>query len=103
MLAASYKSNQQIMAVGENNIMMVLPSNQNDDRVPIKHNQPNRKIRLVDPEAGMDTTRRHDCPREGRLAEYDHVNGFFKGLLIMLPCSILLWVIAVWGVRSMVY
>ncbi len=88
--------------------MMVLNvRNQNDDRVPMENTQPNRKIRLVDPEVGVDPTRRHDCsrdcPREGSLPEYDHVNGFFKGLLIMLPCSILLWVIAIWGIQSMVY
>jgi len=84
--------------------MMVLNEcHQNDDRVPIESSQPNRKIRLVDPEAGMDPAQRNDCRREGRLLEYDPVNGFFKGLLIMLPCSILFWVIAIWGIRSMVY
>ena len=84
--------------------MMVLnESQQNYERVPIESTQPNRKIRLVDPDVGMDPTQRNDCRREGRLLEYDPVNGFFKGLLIMLPCSILLWVIAIWGVRSLIY
>ena len=84
--------------------MMVLnESQQNHERVSIESTQPNRKIRLVDPEVGMDPAQRNDCRREGRLLEYDPVNGFFKGLLIMLPCSILLWVIAIWGVRSMVF
>ena len=88
--------------------MMVLNEfQQNCERVPVESTQPNRKIRLVDPDVGMDPTRRHDCPhdcpREGSLPEYDYVNEFFKGLLIMLPCSILLWVIAIWGIRSMVY
>ena len=84
--------------------MMVLNEcHQNDDCVPMENTQPNRKIRLVDPDVGMDPAQRNDCRREGRLLEYDPVNGFFKGLLIMLPCSILLWVIAIWGVRSLVY
>ena len=52
---------------------------------------------------GKHPAQRNDCRREGRLLEYDPVNGFFKGLLIMLPCSILLWVIAIWGVRSLIY
>lgn len=84
--------------------MMVLnESRQNYERVPIESTQPNRKIRLVDPDLGIDPTQRNDFRREGRLLEYDQVNGFFKGLLIMLPCSILLWVIAIWGIRSLIY
>ena len=84
MLVFPDKSNQQIMALGEDNIMMVLPFHQNDDRVPIEHTQPDRKIRLVNPEAGMDPTRRNDyCPADGRLLECGHVNGF-----ISLPRSL---------------
>ena len=83
--------------------MILNECHQNDERVPIESTQPNRKIRLVDPEARMDPAQRNDCRREGRLLEYDQVNGFFKGLLIMLPCSILLWVIAIWGIRSLIY
>ena len=83
--------------------MILNECHQNDERVPIESTQPNRKIRLVDPEARMDPAQRTDCRREGRLLEYDQVNGFFKGLLIMLPCSILLWVIAIWGIRSLIY
>lgn len=84
--------------------MMVLnESRQNYERVPIESTQPNRKIRLVDPDLGIDPTQRNDFRREGRLLEYDQVNGFFKGLLIILPCSILLWVIAIWGIRSLIY
>jgi len=84
--------------------MMVLrESHRNCERVPVEHTRLNRKIRLVDPGAGMESTRRDDCRRKGRLLDYDPVNGFFKGLLIMLPCSILLWVAAIWGIRWMVH
>lgn len=84
--------------------MMVLrESHQNYERVPIEHTRLNPTIRLVDPGAGMDSTRRNECRREGCLLDYDPVNGFFKGLLIMLPCSILLWIIVIWGIRWMVY
>ena len=84
--------------------MMVLNgSQQNCERVPDESTQPNRKIRLVDPDVGMDPTQRINCRREGRLLEYDQENGFFKGLFIMLPCSILLWVIVIWGIRSLIY
>jgi len=83
--------------------MMVLNASHHYEGVPIGNTQPNRKIRLVDPDVGMDPTQQNDCRLAGRSLEYDPVNGFFKGLLIMLPCSILLWVLAIWGVRSMVY
>ena len=84
--------------------MMVLnKSHRNYERNPIENAHPNRKIRLVGPDVGMDPTQRNDCRREGRLLESDQENGFFKGLLIMLPCSILLWVIVIWGVRSLIY
>ena len=84
---------------------MMVPnkSHQNYERVPNEHTHRNRKIRLVDPEVRVDPTQRHDCPREGSLPEYDHVNRFFKGLLIMLPCSILLWITVIWGIRSLIY
>ena len=32
-----------------------------------------------------------DCPQE---------NGFFKGLLVVLPFSILFWILAIWGITS---
>ena len=83
--------------------MKVLPSHHNDDRVPIEHPRRNGKIRLVDTEAGMDITRRHDRRRWVRFRDYEPVNGFFKGLLIILPCSMLLRVRVIWAIRSMVY
>jgi hypothetical protein len=83
--------------------MVLNKSHQNCERVPIENTQPNHKIRLVDPDVGMDPTQSNICRREDRFLEYDQVNGFFKGLFIMLPCSILLWGIVVWGVRSLIY
>jgi hypothetical protein len=43
------------------------------------------------------------CQREDLFLDGDPVNGFFKGLLFILPGSILLWIIVIWGVRSLIY
>lgn len=73
------------------------------DSDPIKNTHPHFKLRLVDREAVKTSTQMNACQREDRLLDCDPVNGFFKGLLLLLPCSILLWTIAIWGVRSLIY
>ena len=84
---------------------MMVPnkSHQNYERVPNEHTHCNRKIRLVDPDVVMDPIQVNDGQIKDRFFDCDQVNGFFKGLFIMLPCSVLLCVIVIWGVRSLIY
>jgi hypothetical protein len=78
-------------------------SHRNYDSDPVKNTRPNFKIRLVDPEAARTPAQMNACQREDLFLDGDPVNGFFKGLLFILPGSILLWIIVIWGVRSLIY
>ena len=84
---------------------MLIPneSHRNDDSDPIKNTRPKFKIRLVDSEATRTPTQMNACQREDLCLDSDPVNGFFKGLLFIIPGSILLWIIIIWSVRSLIY
>ena len=69
----------------------------------IQNTPTNHNIRLVDAGVVADLSQRNDFRGEDQLLNCDQENGFFKGLLIMIPCSILLWIMAIWGVRSLIY
>jgi len=84
-------------------MMVSNKSHQTYERVSNENTHPNRKIRLVDPDVENDPTQVNDCRIKDRFLDLDPVNGFFKGLFVMLPCSILLWVILILGVRSLIY
>jgi hypothetical protein len=84
---------------------MIIPTkfHQNYERGSIKNTNTPFKIRLVRPEVVIGPTETKDLRKEDRFFDCDQENGFFKGLLIMFPCSVLLWILAVWGVRSLIY
>ena len=78
-------------------------SHQNYESDSIKNTHTDLKIRLVDPAVVIDPVPLNGFRREDPSLYCDRENEFFKGLLLMLPCSILLWIIVVWGVRSLIY
>ena len=104
MRAYLFKSILYFLKPREGGIMLIPnKSHQNYASDPIKNTHPNSKIRLVEPESVVNPTQMDACQGEDRFLDYDQENGFFKGLLFTLPCSILVWVIVIWGIRSLVY
>jgi hypothetical protein len=58
---------------------------------------------LTDTNAEADRPLLAALQREERSFHCPQENGFFKGLLVVLPVSILLWILTIWGITSLLH
>jgi hypothetical protein len=53
---------------------------------------------LTDIKTAVDKSQWSAPQRDDRIIDCPQENGFFKGLLVVLPFSILFWILAIWGI-----
>lgn len=82
---------------------MFITSNafQIEEKFPSEISNLTSEILLNDPQPAIQTHTISKTQRENLCVDCDQENGFFKGVLIVLPVSIALWVVIGWGIHAL--
>lgn len=82
---------------------MFVPGNANQffSKTPAESSHPEPDLHFGETETATQTEA--DLSWEKCTINYSKESGFFKGLLLALPVSTLMWVAIIWGIKALIF